>query len=112
MKPTMHISFAIVAITLLALDKLSIAQTQPSHKSTTISSNGDKSTTPMVFKNEQGNPLTAKEAFALTKTGNYKMVKQTDKDKKPFLLIVYSPGYAPRPQSAPFKVTPANVAKP
>jgi len=88
------------------------AQTQPTPKSTTVLAGGTKTNAPMEFKNEQGKVLTAKEAFALTKTGDYKMVKQTDKDNKPYLSIVYSPGYAPRPQSAPVKITPGSAAKP
>lgn len=79
------------------------AQTKSQEKETIVSvSTGGAS---LPYKNDAGKEITSKEMFALMGTGDYKIVKAVDKDKKQYWLVKYEQG-AGRMQSREFTVTP------
>ena len=106
MKSIMRYSCAVVVIALLSSPKFIFSQTKPVSKTVNVLSNGSKSNTPMVIKNEQGKVLTHQEMFALTSTGDYKMIEVKGNDSKPYYLVKKAPGFAPKPMSAPVVVKP------
>lgn len=108
MKPMMHIPYAIMLIALLVTAKFGFTQTQPDPKTVTILSNGSKTTTPMVIKDEEGKVLTHQQMFALTSTGDYKLLEVKGKDNKPYYLVKKAPGFAPKPVAAPVVIKPGN----
>jgi len=106
MKFTTHIYYAIATITFLVSPVYGIAQTQPVPKTTMISSNGDKKAAPISIRDEQGKILTHQQMFALTSTGDYKMIEMKGKDNKPYYLVKKAPGFGPKPVAAPVVVKP------
>ena len=70
-----------------------IAQTQQQTQIVVTDANG-KAAEPMLIKNEAGTTITTKQAMEYCRTGDYKLVKATDKNKKPFLLLKKAPGYS------------------
>jgi hypothetical protein len=101
MKITKAFCAAYVASALLAV---SVYAQQTVPKSITVSNNKTESNLPL--KDESGRVLTRQEAFALTHTGNYRMMRMVDRDNKPYVLVKKMPGTAPRPESAPVVVKP------
>jgi hypothetical protein len=59
----------------------------------------------LPLKNDAGKTIKANEMFALMKTGNYKIMKATDKNNKPYWLVKSAPG-AGRMQSPTIVVRP------
>lgn len=59
-----------------------------------------------VIKDESGKVLTFNEMIALTKTGDYKVNKKLDNNKKSYLLVEKAPGFTPRPESPPIVIRP------
>ncbi len=59
-----------------------------------------------TIKDEKGNMLTNQQMIARTKTGDYKVSRKLDSDKKPYLLVEKVPGFERRPEYIPVIVKP------
>lgn len=95
-----------LTLTILLISAASaMAQTQQQTQIVVADANG-KTAEPMVIKNEAGAVITAKQAMQYCRTGNYKLVKAFDNNKKPYMLLKKAPGYSRPLVAEPVVVKP------